>query len=165
MLTFVTFGFNKIQVSEKFQPNMTIFWAVMGEHIFSYLSMLYRRREIRLYGMPDVNGVLRGQLESYLTSVSVLLSCLIIGFIGNIIVRMPAEEIQASSGFYYWVMIDMILMPTLHGFFYHSMVLQLKEMVYENLNTLIFVQKRIIKERREANSNQAGQTPQKVDLG
>jgi len=43
--------------------------ALLIEHILSYLINIYRQQEIKYNGLPDVNGVIRAPIESFLLTV------------------------------------------------------------------------------------------------
>lgn len=124
MLVFFSFFYNRFRPDfhVDVKPNMTIFWMIMSEHIFSYLASYIRRQEIRRFGLPDINGVLRGRIESILSSCSLLVSCVIIGYVINLIFYMPHHEFEDNVIFYYWVFIDLMFMLTNQGFFYIGMI-------------------------------------------
>lgn len=88
-------------------------------------------------------------MESAISSAQLLISCVIIGYILSIVTGIPHDEFAANAGFYYWVIIDMLLMISIHAYFYISMLLQLMDNIYMNINSLIFIQSKQRKKEQE----------------
>jgi uncharacterized membrane protein SpoIIM required for sporulation len=74
---------------------MAIFWVLMGMHIASYCISFFRRQETLRRGQPDINGVLRARWESIFTTLEVIVSAIVVGFIFNTEIRLPYEDFDS----------------------------------------------------------------------
>ena len=61
--------------------NHTCLVILLVVHCVQFFVLLFRMRDIKLHGKPDVNGVLRAQKESMLHSSEYLVICLITGYL------------------------------------------------------------------------------------
>ena len=52
-------------------------------HIISYVLTFYKKYEIQKNGKPDLSGVLRTKRESFVSTIELLVTCILFGFIGN----------------------------------------------------------------------------------
>ena len=62
------------------EDNNFIFYAFLIHHCFEYGLSIIRALEVKKRGVPDINGVLRGQLESILGTVELLASSGLFGY-------------------------------------------------------------------------------------
>ena len=62
--------------------------CLLVHHLFSYVASVFRKWEIEKYGQVDVNGVLRAQKESFLSTIEIFAGCLITGYTINYFVHL-----------------------------------------------------------------------------
>ena len=60
--------------------NELIINILLTEHIFSYLSDLFRKWEIARCGRTDVNGIMRAPKEAFLATVQIFVDCILFGW-------------------------------------------------------------------------------------
>ena len=48
-------------------------------HIISYMIFFYRKRDIKLNGKPDTNGLLSASKESLVKNIEIFINCIIVG--------------------------------------------------------------------------------------
>lgn len=76
---------------EKVEGSDHIIIALLCEHVFAYISTLFRAWEIDHHGKMDVNGIIRGPKESILKSFEVFVDCLIVGYSAHFILTLDDE--------------------------------------------------------------------------
>lgn len=87
-----------------------IMYALIGEHVFAYISGIFRTWEIKKYGKVDLNGIFRARRESFLSTVEIFLDCLIFGFSINHMVSLTPEEFNLHPYTHIWIILDCLLM-------------------------------------------------------
>ena len=114
-------------------------------HIISYLISYFRRFETSRRGKPDINGVIRARWESILTTLEVIVSAIISGYILTTFTSYSADQFDSQALFHYWVMIDCIIMFLLPGYIYVSQFLQIQGDITKNLFSLSFLQSKVMR--------------------
>ena len=100
-------------------------YILLFSHILAYGISFFREWDKANNGKLDVNGVLRGQNESFLTTVQIFIDCLIFGYILNHFTRMPSDSFHENTFYHYWILIDCILMFFTYGYRYLTMAMQI----------------------------------------
>ena len=78
------------------------------EHLFSYVCTFYRKNEIQLRGVPDINGILRAKNESILGTIEIFIDCMFFGYVIKYLVE--TETIHNHPFYFYWIIIDCLIM-------------------------------------------------------
>ena len=69
------------EILEKYdRANVQFLTAFLIIHIFSYLAHYYRIHDIKLNGMPDINGVYTAKKEALLGNIEAFIICILVGF-------------------------------------------------------------------------------------
>jgi len=84
--------------------------SLLAHHVFAYISSLYRKWEIEHHGKPDINGIMRGKVESMLSTVEMFIICVLSGYTLNYLFAFTYEEFHAIPIIHYWVIVDCLLM-------------------------------------------------------
>jgi len=71
--------------------NFIIMMFLFVEHIIFYFVEIYRKREIKLSGKPDVNGIYRAPIESFLRNIEIFVDCILFGWIIKYLIMMDEE--------------------------------------------------------------------------
>mgnify|MGYP006893263072 CR=1 FL=1 len=92
--TLFTFYYHSgdIDGEEVESKNMVLFICVCIHHVFSYFSSMFRSWEISKYGQPDINAVLRAKCETYMSTIEVLFSSVIVGYILNYLISLDDKN-------------------------------------------------------------------------
>jgi len=61
------------------ESNRQFLIAYLILHIMSYIIYLYSKRDLKLNGKPDVNGVLSASKESLVNNIEIFVNCVIVG--------------------------------------------------------------------------------------
>jgi len=117
-----------------------ILFTLIIEHIFAYLSGVFRKWEVENYGIADVNGVFRGQKESMMSTFEIFCDCIIFGYSLNHLFKLSAEEFNANATMNFWIMIDCILMFCTIGYVYLTQFMMIHTEITKNIYTLYFIQ-------------------------
>lgn len=124
--------------------NHTIFWALMIEHIFSYVASYIRKWEINKYGEPDFQGVLRAPIESMCATAEVLGSSIIFGGSIAYFLIQDAEVFHTRELVYfnYWIIFDNLMMILTQGYVYFAKFKAIVGDIHNNFFTLVKIQER-----------------------
>jgi len=49
--------------------------------VLAYLAMIHRKRDIEMNGRPDLNGIIRAPVESFIKTVTIFIDCIMLGYI------------------------------------------------------------------------------------
>lgn len=82
----------------------------MLEHVISYSITYFRKWEQKNFGVLDVNGMVRGPKESFLSTIEIFVDCIIIGYTLNIFLDMGEEEFVSNPQLHLWILFDALLM-------------------------------------------------------
>lgn len=66
--------------------------ALLLEHVYAYIAQHYRKYEISVRGVTDVNFVKRARIESFLKSIQTFYNCVVFGFTMNFLLRGGFEQ-------------------------------------------------------------------------
>jgi hypothetical protein len=127
----------------KIPENRWICVALAVEHILSYASMYYRINEIKHFGRPDVNGVLRARNESIFGTIEVFFDCMLFGYIIKFLAEV--DTIHNHPYYFYWIIIDCLIMFLSLAFKYLSNFMKISGEVTKNIYTLQYVQSQKLK--------------------
>jgi len=119
--------------------NFIILIFLFVEHIIFYFVEIYRKREIKLYGKPDVNGIYRAPIESFFRNVEIFVDCILFGWIIKYLIMMDQEYRHKDAYFTYWMVTDCSIMFTKKFYCYLSEKLCIKNEINKNISTLSFV--------------------------
>ena len=131
--------FEWFNVKQSNQENQALFWIFLTEHTFSYIVSLYRKYEIKKFGVPDVNGILRAKNEYVLRNIQVFIECMIIGYVIKYLIETD-EKLHGNPFFYYWIILDSIVMIFGLLFNYLNQLMRTEGEVVKNIFTLHYVQ-------------------------
>ena len=120
-----------------------------AERIFTYLAGLFRKRDIRLHGTPDVHGVIKAKWESHLGTVQVLLDWFVFGFIVKHMVELDSKVFDTQPYYTYWILIDCILMFLLQAYNYIVQFMRVRSASIKNVYSLCFVQHTKLQSKKE----------------
>ena len=109
------------------------------EHIIFYFVEIFRKREIKISGKPDVNGVYRAPIESILSNVEIFIDCILFGWILKYLIMMNEEHRHEEAYFTYWMITDCTIMFTKKLYCYLSDLLSIHNEINKNLSTLCFI--------------------------
>ena len=84
------------------------------------MSHVFRVRDLRLHGKPDVNGVLSAKYEKMLASVEQFFDCILTGYIIRHLYMSRDSTFIEQPYITFWIMIDIIIMFLSLGFNYMS---------------------------------------------
>lgn len=87
-----------------------IFWCLLTEHIFNYVSTYVKRYMIMKYGYPDRRGVMRSDFEIQLDSFGMVFAAIILGWSINYLVFLDEKQRLANPFFISWLNIDCIIL-------------------------------------------------------
>jgi len=96
--------------------------------------------------LPDINGVLRTPSESFFSTIEILITSILFGFVINHLLQIQKEEFHARPYFHYWLVIDSLLMMITIGYVYLAKYLSIEGEMMKNVYTLIFLQEKKIRE-------------------
>jgi len=129
-----------IEDAEKKVPiSWGIVYALIAQHTLSYFISFFRKWEIKYHGKTDLNGIIRGKVESLMGTIEVLVSSVICGYLMNYLIGLDHMQFHDQAFFHYWLIIDCTLMFTALGYVYLSKVLQTKGEITKNIFTLSFL--------------------------
>ena len=81
---------------------------------------MYRRKEIRLYGAPDMYGVLCTRKERILILIELLFDSILAGYVIREFSMKEEKDLHKQSFFTYWIFLDVIIMFLSFGYNYGS---------------------------------------------
>jgi hypothetical protein len=110
----------------------------------SYLAALYRKWEIERFGTPDVNGFMRGKVESALGTLELFVVCVLIGYTLNYMIALDKKEFHKYPLVNYWMIIDCFLMITSIFYTYLSQQFMINNEITRNIYSLYFLQRQEI---------------------
>jgi hypothetical protein len=79
LVTFIV-NSNSHNSDDSKDKNYMIAYVLLVQHILSYFFSFYRKYSIDKKGKPDINGVMRGKLESFLGTFEILFASMITGY-------------------------------------------------------------------------------------
>lgn len=101
-----------------------IFLAMLFLHVFSYFCHIFRIKDIKNNGRPDIHGILRARRESSLNNLENFLNCIICGFIVKTLYDIR-NDFNVFGAFIYCIMMDIIVTVLFPIYSYITKVLQL----------------------------------------
>ena len=140
MIIFFLDGEDHSVKKELLASSNAILIALVAEHIFSYGAGIFRSWEIEHYGHMDVNGVMRAQKESFLSTIEIFIDCLIMGYSLNYLNNLTPEEFNSLPYIHIWIIIDCCLMFLTLAFVYLTQKMIRKSEITKNIYSLVFIQ-------------------------
>ena len=113
-------------------------------HVFAYLSALYRKWEIERFGKPDINGLMRGKVESILATLELFIVCVVVGYTLNYMSTLDEKEFHEHPLVNYWMIIDCLIMITSILYSYLSQQFMINNEITRNVSSLYFLQRKHI---------------------
>lgn len=110
------------------------------EHLLAYAVANFRKWELKTRGQVDLNGVLRGKVESQLSIMLILCRCLFIGYIIHYLTSLTQQEFHSKAYIYYWMIIDCTIMLLVLGYVNLSQSLFIESDITKNIYSLYFLQ-------------------------
>lgn len=142
-------GYNKDK--DNLSQSMMLMYVLIAEHILSYLFGLFRNYDIDKNGKKNKRGIESAPRESALRIFEIIVD---LGISVWILVSMLSKDSKTFNSLpllNFWIMCDMIIMMITLPYTYISKFMMINGEITKNIFTLYQVQKRKLKERREAN--------------
>lgn len=125
------------------------------EHIFSYISGVFKAWELKTRGEPDEKGIERAKVGEILFYVEIVIDVLIIVLIIIHFAQMESMAILHDLPLLnYWILFDTVIMFFTLPYVALAKILILKGEITKNIFTLYQVQKKKLKDRRKKLSNE-----------
>ena len=125
-----------------------ILFCLLFEHVFSYVSSVYRNNEIKKSGKPDVYGVYRAKNEMKLGSIQLFIDCCVFGYTIKHMSGMSWQLMHSMPYVVYWIVIDCVILFISQPYNYFSQLVQIKSEVAKNMSTLSHCQRTAIAEMK-----------------
>lgn len=121
-------------------PNTPFVILLVSLHIFSYLLNLYKRREIRLNGEPDLYGVYASKRETLASNMETFIMCIIIGFTLKHLNDLDQKVFYSEGVRTYFLIFDSVVTFFYKPYVYFGLVFKMSGETTKNLYTLYFIQ-------------------------
>lgn len=79
-------------------------------HVFAYIAAIYRKWEIEHHGVPDINGIPRGKIESVLATIEMFIVCVVLGYTINYMSSLDYDHFHEEPLVHYWAIVDCMIM-------------------------------------------------------
>jgi hypothetical protein len=120
-------------------------------HILAYFFSLFRAWEIDHKGKMDVNGNVRGPIESVLSSVEIFLNCIILGYSIHFIISTDDKKLIKNHDLILrWIMVDNTLNFIQLAYVSFSNKMILNSEITKNMFSLYFFQQITLQKKEEA---------------
>lgn len=131
--------------------SMMLMYVLMAEHILSYLFGIFRNYDIDKNGKKNKRGIESAPRESALRIIEIVVDMGISVWILVVMLSQDSKTFNSLPLLNFWIMCDMIIMMITLPYTYISKFMMINGEITKNIFTLYQVQKRKLKERREAN--------------
>ena len=118
--------------------NIFIIYSLLIVHIASYISKIYRKRDIRLNGKPDANGIHSAKNEKILQLIEIFVDCALIGYVIRQMLIDKEHAFTKQTFFSYWILIDVIIMFLGLGYNYINLLFRTRQETIKNVYSLYF---------------------------
>ena len=140
MVAFIILQINAIYQKEGddvvSMPNRPYIIIYLIMHIISYILYYFRKRDIKLNGQPDANGVYTAKRESFISNIETFIMCIVIGFTVKHMIDMGGESFHREGIRSYFLVVDSIITFFYKPFIYFGMVIKVDGEIRKNLYTL-----------------------------
>lgn len=130
--------------------SMAIMYALIAEHVFSYLFGIFREYDLKHNGQKNKLGLEQAPRETLLRYIEICTDLAISIWILAVMFSQSNEKFNSLPFLNFWIMVDMIIMITTLPYTFMSKFMMINGELTKNIFTLYQVQKRKLKERREA---------------
>lgn len=128
----------------------TIMFILLVEHIFSYISGIFKAYELKTRGVPDKKGIDHAKYESILYWVEICIDVIIIIFIIIHFAQLSSMDMLHDLPLLnYWILFDTIIMFLTLPYMALAKILMLHGEITKNIFTLYQVQRKKLKTRRQ----------------
>lgn len=113
---------------------MIIWYLLIFEHTYNWITTLYRFREINDRGTFNVHGIKRAPVETTLRSIQIYFDCLLIGLLAYYLIQNLQTQVKQYPLIHFcmiWSAITTFLLP---GYVYLSQIQISKS---ENMNRVV----------------------------
>ena len=108
--------------------------ALLILNILSYIIFYYSQWDIRLNGIPDVNGVCRGKKEFIANNIEIFAISMFVGFAIKHIHDINGNQIKGVKT-YFLIMSSLVLFFT-KAYIYLGQIIKVQREITKNLYTL-----------------------------
>ena len=89
--------------------NIELRWimiAIIIEHVISYIIVMFRKRDIKRNGKPDINGVKRASTEWALSMMEIFIDSFLFGYIIKHQLTKSSEDGKYQIFIALWIILD-----------------------------------------------------------
>ena len=127
------------------QPNRPYVILLLSLHILTYLLHFFKKRDIRLYGSPDLNGVYTSRRQQLISNIETFIICIIVGFTVKHLWDMDHDEFSSEGYRTYFIIFDSVITFLYKPYIYFGLVIKTYSETTKNLYTLFHTQAELIR--------------------
>jgi len=110
------------------------------EHILSFAASVFRDWEIKTNGRPDVNGVMRGPIETMFMNFEQFVDCILFGYIIKHYIELVESGLNNNESFYiFWIICDCMIMFFTLPYNYLTNFLIKTDKVIKNIYSMFYI--------------------------